>query len=334
MIHGLSNLRRFPRAGLIKLGVLVEEPGKKPYPKATDHFVCPETVTEALGEAKPKRLPIMFPTDDIDRLFPQTLKAYRASGLWCQGDGQAAKRWGAKGNLMDVACPCALLDSGECKPTATLNFVLPDVPGAGVWQITLRNKRSIVALNTALEQFTATFGGLSGIPFYLLLEPQMVQRYDEKREQMVKQTVYVLRLDSPYSLRQIIEWREKAGRPVGMLMPASVEDAEAIPDEDEPEPGAPARQESKSAPAAEPQTEEWDVSRCFLGAERCGVSSVTYTQYLEVRYQTDLDNVPPAGLAEQALKLKLAESDPKEAISFKLHVLQTLKDAAGKARGR
>src|SRR6266545_5331672 len=127
MIHGLSNKRRVPRLGRIKLGILIQEPGRKPYPRSVDYFVCPPEVQKLYGE-QPRELPVMFPSDDPEAIFPQSLKMYRSAGLWCAGDARTAKRWDDKGRLVERPCPCEYLESGECGPVATLNMLLVDVP--------------------------------------------------------------------------------------------------------------------------------------------------------------------------------------------------------------
>ncbi len=280
--QGLSERRRLPRAGKIKLGVMVTQNGKT-YPRATDFFVCPPDVTDALSlPEKPRELPIMFPSDDPEQIFPQTLKMYRrSSGLWCSGDGERAKRWDETGHLAERTCPCEYLDSGECGPVATLNFLLPDVPGIGIFQIDTGNKASITSLNTAFEQFAAMFGGLRGIPFLLKLEPAQTMRWNAEKKQMEKVTVHALRLDSPYSLRQILEWRKALGKPVEALMPAPEMDDDPIEvhaEPDAPETGA----ASASGPTAEP--EEWDASRLFKAAADLGISPTMYEKYLQGQY--------------------------------------------------
>ncbi|MDZ4230392.1 MAG: hypothetical protein U1B77_01075, partial [Dehalococcoidales bacterium] len=91
-IANLSNIIRMPRLGKIHLGIVVETPGKRPRPKATDYFVCPTEVEEVLGE-KPKELPIMFPTEDPEQFAQQWYRAYsRSQGLVCIGDGVTSKR--------------------------------------------------------------------------------------------------------------------------------------------------------------------------------------------------------------------------------------------------
>lgn len=296
MIRGLSEKRRLPRLGKIKLGVMVHPQDGKPYPRSTEYFVCPSVIEEIHGE-QPKELPIMFPADDPEKLFPQLLKMYRSAGLWCAGDGSVARRWTDKGELKEIACPCPYLESGECSPTATLNFLLPDVPGVGVWQLTTSNQRSIVSINTALEQFSRLFGGLAGIPFALKLEPEPIQRFDEKAGRMVKQTLHVLRLDSPLTIREIVDWRQKAGKPVEALMPA------------------PSLEDEEPALAPIPQSDileaEWDISLCFAAAKQLGVDPTEYTCYLLGVYAKDVDNLPSAALAEQRSLLEKAQTDAK-----------------------
>ena len=240
-IRGLSERRRLPRAGKVRLGVMVEEPGKRPHPKATDYFVVSPEVAKVYGD-RPKALTVLFPVDDAEVLFPQSLKAYRKSGgLWCAGDGETAKRWSDAGELVERPCPCECLESGECGPHATLNFFIDRVPGIGVWQLDTGNKTSIVQLNTGLEQALAAFGGLRGIPFILRLEPQETQRWDEGKRQMVRTTIHALRLDSEMTLREIVDWRRSLGKAVEALMP--VVEVEAVDRASETEPnGEPARE--------------------------------------------------------------------------------------------
>lgn len=214
------------------------------HPKASDYFVCPPEVVKALSlPEKPRELPIMFPSDDHERLFPQSYKMYRRAGLYCAGDGETAKRWDDTGNLTERPCPCEYLDSEECGPVATLNFLLPDVPGIGIYQITTGNKASIVSLNTAFDEFTVMFGGLRGIPFLLKLEPAQTMRWNRDKRQMEKVIVQALRLDSPYTLRQILDWRRALGKPVEALMPAPDEEAIEVHAERVVDAGVPPKQE-------------------------------------------------------------------------------------------
>jgi hypothetical protein len=238
MIRGLSERRRLPRAGKIKLGVMVQPPGGgKAYPRATDYFVYPAEVQEVFGPAA-KALRITFPLDDTAALFPQSLKMYRkGGGLFCAGDGDTAKRWDEKGELVERTCPCAFLDDGQCKPTAVLNFILPEVKGLGIWQMVVHGKTAIVGINSALEHFSATFGGLRGIPFLLKLGPEDTQRWDDKRKEMVRQTIMVPSLGADVSYMQVLDFRRALGAKVEAMMLPAAPDHETEDTEDDEDEG-------------------------------------------------------------------------------------------------
>ncbi len=228
MIHGLSERRQLPRAGRVKLGRMVQEPGRKAHPIATKFFVVEPEVAEVFGD-EPTELRIAFAWDSPELVFPQSYKCYRASGLWCAGDGIKARRWISKGpghepDLVERPCPCEFLEQGlngeeepACGADAELKFLLPEVAaGTGAeWWLRLGNPRSIVSINTTLDHYVRLLGSLRGVPFLLKLEPVQTQRPDKKSGTMVKHTAYVVRLDSPYSLMQIREWRLARGLPVG-----------------------------------------------------------------------------------------------------------------------
>lgn len=314
-IYGLSERRQLPRLGKIRLGVMVESQGKRSHPEATDHFVVPAEVAAILprdaqwcrckhGEG-PRQLGVLLPSDDPGEVFPQFLKMYRRSGLWCAGDGRSAKRWNDRGNLDDIACPCPFRESGECGEDATLNLFLPDVPGIGVYQIVTGNKRTIVGINSALDKFGPTFGGLMGIPFLLKLELQHGQRWDPARGQMVASDTYAMRLDSPYTLRQIVEWRRTTGARVAMALPP-------------PPPGESTDHPALAAPTAtieEAESAE-DISVCFAAASRLGVGAGAYERYYTVKYGHPPSDPGPGEEADQARLMRELDSDPDRASQF------------------
>ena len=235
-IKGLSEQRVLPRLGKIKLGVFVLTGGNdrfgkpKGYPRATEYFICPPEVQKVYGE-QPKELPVTFLVNDIDRVFPQDLKTYKSFGLWCKGDGEVAKRWDEAGHLADRPCPCDLLDSGECKPVATLNVALTAVPGLGVYQMVTRSPTAIKQINSALAQTAAAVGGIRGVRFLLKLRDEGVPRFDEKTKTMVRTKIHVPFLTTAASLDDVMAQRKALGAGVDplMLMPAS---SEAEPDDD------------------------------------------------------------------------------------------------------
>lgn len=244
-IKGVSEIRRMPRLGKIKLGIKVEEPKKNPYPRATDHFVVPEVVKKYLGGEKLTRLPIMFPTDNQNEFARQFLKCYSFSqGLICRGDGETAvrkidtttgaiadhttKEWVFQSVPCDPdTCPEYNGDpergiKPQCRRVMNLLFLLPDVPGFGVWQLDTSSFYSIVNINSCLDLIRRICGRISFIPLQLSLEPMEVTPPGVKRK-----TVHILYVRSEVKLADI----QKLGRipPEKVLLPA-VEEEEAPED--------------------------------------------------------------------------------------------------------
>ena len=95
--------------GDIKIGIKVKNEKGVEYPKALDHFLCPDEVlaaTLALAEergdlenaekaraGKPTTLYVTFPFGSIERILPHNFKYYGSStGLKCMGDGEEILR--------------------------------------------------------------------------------------------------------------------------------------------------------------------------------------------------------------------------------------------------
>lgn len=192
-IKGVSDIRRPPRVGKIRLGVkAVSQKTGKEYPTAVDYFVVdPEDGITSKGAAdsflkvygeKPRELDIMFPCDDPPIFFPQWLKRYGSgSGLLCKGDGEKAQMVDKEtGELVEIECnpqECEHYNSNppSCRRDATLQFLLPKVSGLGVWMIDTTSFYSIVNINSAVHFIQSITGGRIGmLPLTLRLRPQQV----------------------------------------------------------------------------------------------------------------------------------------------------------------
>lgn len=247
-VKGLSEIRHMSRLGKIRLGIKVEKPGKQPYPAATDFFVVPDELKKYVGE-KPNVLNIMLPTDNPEDFAPQYLKCYSLTqGLVCKGDGvrcrrkvdtdtgaaagKTTERWEYKEMTCDPeSCPEMVGDEEHhirphCRKVMNLMFVLPEVPGLGVWQLDTSSFHSIVNVNSFVEVFMRltrseryTNGRIAGIPLKLALEPR-----DVSPEGIKKKTVHVLRLHSD------LRWVDLQRR----ALPAPPSTAVAKPEEEEP----------------------------------------------------------------------------------------------------
>jgi hypothetical protein len=232
---------RLPRLGKIRLGIKKENADGIPYPCPTDYFVCPEEVKKVFGE-KPQELRIMFPTDDQAQWASQYLRCYSASrGLVCRGDGETAvaridirsgdiaNRNSAETELKEIPCnpaKCGYYQSARCRRVMNLQFLLPDCPGFGVYQLDTSSFYSIVNVNSCLELIRGTCGRLSMLPLALRLVEQEVQPEGKKK------TARVLNLTAPYSLAEIQRYAQVPPGQVLLLPPPDNEAPDDLfPDE-------------------------------------------------------------------------------------------------------
>lgn len=220
-IKDVSNARRLPRLGVIRLGIKVEEPNKNPYPRATDYFVVPDEIKPIVGE-QPKELAIMFPSDDEEEVTRQYLRCYgRTHGLVCWGDGEQSHRkmdthtgdmagrdttdWEWRDMTCDYEeCPEY---GARCRRVMNLMFMMPDVPGLGVWQINTTSFYSIREVNTTLGMIRNLTrrpdypnGRIAWIPLTLSLGPVTVNPPGTGQK-----TVYIMHIKTNFKLADIIK---------------------------------------------------------------------------------------------------------------------------------
>jgi len=212
MIKGISDVRRLPRLGKIRLGEKKKNDKGKEYPSKLDHFNFKDApgVAEIYGE-NCKELDIVLPSEDRDVFFSQERKAYRATGLFCKcadGDTAVRVRVGqadgsnpkiAKGTVLDhegeaflkeqglecavgdmfeMPCPgeeCSFTDKKFCKPIGRLIFMLPKVKQFGCYEISTTSFNSMVTVNSYIEAVKNAAGRVSMIPLKLKLVPKQVQ---------------------------------------------------------------------------------------------------------------------------------------------------------------
>jgi len=102
-----------------------------------------------------------------------------------------------------------------------LQFLLPDCPGFGVYQLDTGSFYSIVNINSSLELIRGICGRLSMIPLSLRLVEQEVMPEGKKK------TVRILRLTAPYSMAEIQKY---AKMPPGQVLILPAPDSE-VPDD-------------------------------------------------------------------------------------------------------
>lgn len=224
MIKGISEIRRLPRLGKIRLGIKKISTGGKEYPAEIDYFrIDPKTPSElenknltdafhALYGEKPKQIKIMFPLPDVSVFFPQFYKRYGGSILKCKGDGLEAdcisKEMAAGLDILrdsergGVICECKGKDclyykQKKCSESASLSILLPELKGAGVWEIVTGSFHSIVNVNSCLDYIKAVCGRVHMIPLTLERREQSIV-YEGKTSKH-----YILHINMDFSLSEL-----------------------------------------------------------------------------------------------------------------------------------
>ena len=299
-IKGLSDVRRLPRLGKIRLGIKKVSPKTgKDYPVEVDYFILdPQTPSELENEKlieefrklygeQPKSIQIMFPVASPDVYFPQFYKRYGSgASLKCKGDGEVAScttKEYAEGlkiigedelGLIKVVCKgaeCPYYKKKECSEVGTLQILLPELPGAGVWQISTGSFHSIVNVNSCIEYITAVCGRAHMIPLTL-----------ERREQEIvyegkKTKHYILHINMDFRLVDIQKFAMIDPTKVLLELPAPEPEKEdilygenavidTVTGEIKPVVATATTAETKPATEAKPTTEAKPVNYKYLQA--------------------------------------------------------------------
>ncbi len=203
-IEGLSERTMLPRIGKIHLGI---KHATKGYPIATDYFVLPadhpqyQDLVDKFGE-KPKELRIVFPIADEEQVASQYYRQYSQSrGLVCKGDGIKCNqltdtdtgaiaaadskntKW-AESVCGGKECPDYMAD--RCKEVMNLQFMLPEIPGLGVWQIDTSSINSILNVNSQFALIKSVYGTIGMVPVILSLEPKQVKSPKDQKLKTVR----------------------------------------------------------------------------------------------------------------------------------------------------
>jgi len=206
-VKGISDIRRFPRMGKIRMGVKkVSQKTGKEYPCETDFFVCPLEVQGIFGN-KPKELEIMFPINDQSVVFPQAYTFYgKSKGVKCKGNGEIAmERNDTNGAWIERQCPCERLDK-ECSLRGHLLFMIPRVSIGGVYQLDTGSYNSTVDINSGFDYLNALIGRFAMIDLSLKRVPR------ETHGAGSKQIHYTLQLELKASRESLSEIRGDTNR--------------------------------------------------------------------------------------------------------------------------
>jgi len=188
--------------------------GKGEHPVACDHFVCPPEVQSVFGE-KPRSLRIVIPVEDDEKWCPQYYRLWSMTqGKVCQGDGAKARRKidAVTGKLANhtttkiewreqlcLGRDCPDYGPKGCGEQMNLQFLLPEVNGAGTWQIDTGSINSIRNINSAASFLRQIYGHIDLIPLVLSMEQTEVNNPDDGK----KKTVWVLKLGTTETIYDI-----------------------------------------------------------------------------------------------------------------------------------
>lgn len=210
-IDGLSERRRLPRLGKIRLGIKkVSKKSGKEYPVEVDYFVCPPEVQAIYGE-KPKELDIMIPVDDLNIILPTAYKWWGKSfGLKCFGNGKSAMRSFDEKGMKEVDCPCEKLKTkenpkGDCSQIAHFLFILPKVNMGGVYQIDTSSINSIIDIQSGLEYTAQLVASVTGNYRFSLIPLKLTRIKRETHGSGIKETHYTLMVQSAINITQLNE---------------------------------------------------------------------------------------------------------------------------------
>ena len=250
-IKGLTETFKLPRLGKIRLGIRVpNKSGLGDHPQKVDYFVVPpeyaETFKRVYGTDKPNKLDILFPIEDEEIWASQFYRAYsQTRGLVCRGDGETAEQsvdaksgelaWKGidiKVERRQVPCrgrDCPHYQAKRCHERMFLQFMLPRIPGLGVWQIDTGSINSIINVNSDVRTVRAVLKRISMVPLTLSLEPQDVNNPETGK----KEKAYTLHLRAGGTLNEFV--LAARANLAALEMPKAVPDDEGFPDADLPE---------------------------------------------------------------------------------------------------
>lgn len=212
-VKGISERRRLPRLGKIRLGVKVQSKNKAgvTYPRETDYFVCEDPKIRKIFGEQPKELEIMFPVNSLDVIFPQAYTMYgQTRGIKCKGDGETAVRLDeTTGSWNERTCPCEFLEQKKCSLRGHLQFMIPKVNMGGVYQLDTGSYNSTIDVNSGLDYVTALVGRFSFVPLRLKRVPR------ETHGDGGKQTHYTLHVVLDATLEEISRIRSNPDKIFG-----------------------------------------------------------------------------------------------------------------------
>lgn len=248
-IKGLSEKRRLPRLGKIRLGIKKKsaKTGAE-YPAEVPYLVVPPEVQAVYGD-KPTEIDVMLPLDDLDAVFPVSYKFYGSGkGLKCNGDGEMA--YFANDTTKETEerkCPCENLTNGKCKQSGTLSVMLQKINVGGIYQITTSSFNSIVDLASGIDYVKALIGRVAMVPLKLKRVATETHHDEMKQTHYTLQLIMDANIDAINQLRgdtiRVLEHTSRIALPEPVNENPELDPVDIIVDEETPEAPMPPAEE-------------------------------------------------------------------------------------------
>ena len=145
---------------------------------------CERAKSLGFPEGLPRRIPVYFEHDDLEKVIPNELAIYKGRQRYCHGDGETAKRLlPVKGNPQHLEYqdfgPCGELcpdfSAGTCKAMGTLLFSVPGAPRVGsVFAFRTTSWNSLNNIVSSLEDIREIAGTIELVPLFLDMQQKTV----------------------------------------------------------------------------------------------------------------------------------------------------------------
>lgn len=191
-IKGREGVTRMTVIGRIRIGEKREKNGKE-YPVSLDYFKATGEYADKFATifGKPKKLEILFLSDDLSDVCSQRFELWKGSKLYGYGDGEEFYLWDKtkeEYKLFTVRQYPDLMQSAARKAEAewteilTLRFLLTEFRAAlGVWQLDTHGANSsIKEIINAFDFVRSTRGSVVGVPFDLIVEKVTSRKPDSR----------------------------------------------------------------------------------------------------------------------------------------------------------
>lgn len=247
IVRETQNTGKLTEIGKIKIGDKALSQGGKEYPVSLDYFRATGDYSEMFKKVfgdKCTKLPITFPSDDIDSVCNEHYELRDKAGkLVADGDGETWKVYNQDTEKCDIVkCSLEALEAKtklKAKVKLTLRFLILDIKVLGLWRFeTYGSASSIPQIRDTFDFVMQNAGTIVRIPFDLQVKRVKSQRPGKPTQYSVVSLVPNL---SPEHAEKLYNFLESGAQVRGLLTADRIEmlqlgEAKEIQQEPEPAP--------------------------------------------------------------------------------------------------